>query len=91
MTSFSYIDNDADAYMMLLSQPWGMYLEGPEGYPLVDVVGKSGKWCANPKTEVDNLQTPQTATSPMSVRTTWVTQVFRAHLSRPTNTHLRHS
>jgi len=89
MSSFSFVDNDADAYMMLLRQHWDMYYpEGPEGYPLVDVVGKSGKWCANPKTEVDNLQTPQTATSPTSVRTTWVTQVF---LARPTNSYLRQS
>jgi len=89
MFSFPFIDNDAEAYM-LLSQPWA-YPDGPEGYPSVDVVGKSGKWCANPKTEVDNLQTPQTATSPSSVRTTWVAQVFRAHPNRPTNSYLRHS
>jgi len=44
MSSFSYIYNNADAYMML-SQPWAMYPEGPEGYPSVDVVGKSDKCC----------------------------------------------
>jgi len=91
MSSFPYVDNDADAYMMFLSQHWDMYPEGPEGYPSVDVIGKSGKWCANPKTEVENLQTPQTATSPTSVRTTWVTQVFRVHLNWSTNSYLRHS
>ena len=105
MSAFPYIDNDADAYMTLLSQPWAMYpamySEGPEGYPSVDV-GKSGKWCANPKTKVDNFQTPQTATCPTSVRTTSqlpqvrhhgpaVTQVFPVHLNRPTNSYLRHS
>ena len=44
--------------MMLFSDPWAMY---PEGYPSVDVVGESGKWCANPKTEV--VQSPNPSDS----------------------------
>jgi hypothetical protein len=43
MSYCPYNGHDADpSFMMLFSEPWAMY---PEGYPSVDVVGKSGKCC----------------------------------------------